>query len=104
SSRRAGPGHPVASGTAGPVGGIRRCADRPLSGGRRLLEGGVVSRVQGLILAAGRGSRLGAHTEARPKGMVELAGQPLIRWQCAALAGAGVAPTTIVTGYRHEQI
>lgn len=60
--------------------------------------------LQGLILAAGRGSRLGAHTESRPKGMVELAGQPLIRWQCAALAEAGVTPTTIVTGYRHAQI
>lgn len=63
-----------------------------------------MSGPQGLILAAGRGSRLGAHTESRPKGLVELAGRPLIRWQCAALADAGVGPTTIVTGYRHEQI
>src|ERR1700761_5512415 len=35
-----------------------------------------------LIVAAGRGERLGA---ARPKALVELAGVPLVQWSLAAL-------------------
>lgn len=57
-----------------------------------------------LILAAGRGSRLGAHTEARPKGMVELLGRPMLQWQVDALHAAGIDEVTVATGYRAEVI
>lgn len=57
---------------------------------------------RGIILAAGRGSRLGNMTEAMPKGMVELGGHPLIAWQMAVLRSAGIAEIAVVTGYRAE--
>src|SRR6202049_3903119 len=37
-----------------------------------------------LIVAAGRGERLGAD---RPKALVELAGRPLVQWSIDALSG-----------------
>lgn len=55
-----------------------------------------------VILAAGRGSRLGPMTEAQPKGMVALGGHPLIEWQIASLRAGGVEEVAIVTGYRAE--
>jgi choline kinase len=57
-----------------------------------------------VILAAGRGSRLGPHTEDRPKCLVELAEKPLIRRQIAALRGAGVPSIGIVRGYLANKI
>ena len=59
---------------------------------------------QAVILAAGRGSRLGALTDCVPKGMVEVAGKPLLAWQRSALLAAGVEKVTVVTGYRGELI
>ncbi len=56
------------------------------------------------VLAAGRGRRLGAMTEARPKGLIELAGRPLIDWQLAALRAGGIDEIAIVTGYRGEML
>jgi choline kinase len=55
--------------------------------------------MKALILAAGRGSRMLALTEDRPKGLVELAGRPLLDYQLAALTGAGCTPIGAVTGY-----
>jgi L-glutamine-phosphate cytidylyltransferase len=57
-----------------------------------------------VILAAGRGSRLGNKTSDVPKGMVELDGKPLLEWQHAALRAAGVADITVITGYLGEVI
>lgn len=55
-----------------------------------------------LILAAGRGSRLGAMTEAQPKGWVSLGGQTLIERQLATLKAGGIREIAIVTGYRAD--
>jgi len=55
-----------------------------------------------LILAAGRGSRLGNLTLDRPKCLTVLAGRTLLDWQLAALRGAGIEDIAIVTGYRSE--
>ena len=60
--------------------------------------------MKAIVLAAGRGSRLGAMTDQRPKCLVELDRRPLLRWQAAALAAAGVERVTVVTGYRRESI
>lgn len=60
--------------------------------------------VKAVILAAGRGSRLGNLTDDRPKCMVELWGKPLLHWQLEALRGAGIEDVTIVRGYMAEKI
>jgi choline kinase len=60
--------------------------------------------MRGLILAAGRGSRLGAAGERRPKCMVPVGGRPLLEWQREALEGAGIVELGVVCGYRAEQV
>ena len=46
-----------------------------------------------LIVAAGRGERLGA---GRPKALVELAGRPLLQWSIEALSGVeGMGPIVL---------
>lgn len=57
-----------------------------------------------VILAAGRGSRMGRLTRTRPKAMLRLAGRSLLDWQRAALSAAGVDAVTVVTGHAHEAI
>jgi choline kinase len=57
-----------------------------------------------VILAAGRGSRLGPHTEDCPKCLVELAHKPLIQRQISALRGGGVSSIGIVRGYLADRI
>ncbi|WP_165072024.1 phosphocholine cytidylyltransferase family protein [Desulfovibrio sp. ZJ200] len=52
-----------------------------------------------VLLAAGRGSRLRELTARKPKCLVEIAGKPLLRWQCEALRGAGAARILVVRGY-----
>lgn len=56
--------------------------------------------VKGLILAAGRGSRLGGLTDLRPKALVSLLGRPLIEWQIHSLRAAGISQITAIGGYR----
>lgn len=58
--------------------------------------------MRGLILAAGRGSRMVAATADRPKALVELGGVPLLDWQLSALRGAGIREIGLVRGYRGE--
>jgi len=60
--------------------------------------------VRGLILAAGRGSRLGPLCEQRPKCLVELAGRPLLERQIEALHRGGVERIGIVRGYCAERL
>lgn len=58
--------------------------------------------MRAIILAAGRGSRMGAHTDDRPKCLVEFEGRPLLDWQLQALGQAGIDEVGIVTGYRSD--
>ena len=60
--------------------------------------------MRGLILAAGRGSRLGPLCEQRPKCLVELAGRPLLERQIEALRRGGVEQIGIVRGYCAERL
>ena len=60
--------------------------------------------MRALILAAGRGSRVGARTQNRPKCLVEIAGRPLLDLQHSALRGAGIDDLAIVRGYRAEDL
>lgn len=57
-----------------------------------------------IILAAGRGSRLGGHTGDRPKCLVPVGGRPLLEWQIDALAKAGVTSIAVVRGYEGWQL
>lgn len=60
--------------------------------------------MQGVVLAAGEGTRLRPLTADRPKGLVELAGKPLLSHCFEALLSAGVDELIVVVGYRGEQI
>jgi choline kinase len=62
--------------------------------------------MKAIILAAGRGSRMGEKTANMPKCMMELWGRPLIEHCVDSLKGAGFAASDIgiVTGYRQEMI
>ncbi len=57
-----------------------------------------------VLLAAGRGTRLGKLTESTPKPLLEVAGAPLISHIVTALADAGIHEIAIVTGYLAEQL
>ncbi len=57
----------------------------------------------GIILAAGRGSRLGKYTKNKPKGLVKVHNKPLIEWQINSLKKAGVRNIYIITGYRKNK-
>jgi L-glutamine-phosphate cytidylyltransferase len=59
---------------------------------------------RGLILAAGRGSRIGAQTAAVPKCLLTLAGRTLLDWQIASLRKAGIDEIGVVVGYLGDQI
>src|SRR6266849_3892034 len=60
--------------------------------------------MRAIILAAGRGKRLGPLGDGRPKCLVELSGKPLIERQVAALRGGGVREIGMVRGYRADMI
>ena len=60
--------------------------------------------MRAIILAAGRGSRMGQLGDDRPKCLVELEGKPLIERQIAALRRGGVEEIGVVRGYRAEMI
>lgn len=57
-----------------------------------------------VLLAAGRGTRMGALTATTPKPLLRVAGRPIIAHALAGLARAGVQTAVIVVGYRGEQI
>lgn len=59
---------------------------------------------QAIILAAGRGSRMGALTVEQPKCLTILAGQRLLDWQLSALATAGIEAITVVGGYHIDML
>jgi choline kinase len=60
--------------------------------------------MRAIILAAGRGSRMGELGDVRPKCLVEFGGKLLIERQVAALRGAGAQAVGVVRGYRAEMI
>ena len=60
--------------------------------------------MRALILAAGRGSRMGSLGDDRPKCLVELDGRPLLDRQLAPLRRGGAEEIGIVSGYRAEML
>lgn len=57
-----------------------------------------------IIVAAGRGRRLGNQTDDVPKCMVKVGGRPILHWQLDALASIGIDDVVIVRGYLGDRI
>lgn len=57
-----------------------------------------------VILAAGRGRRMGALTEDRPKCLLPVGGQTILEHQLATLSALGVTEITVVTGYCSDRV
>jgi phosphoenolpyruvate phosphomutase len=57
-----------------------------------------------IVIAASRGAALGPLTAERPKCMIDVRGQPLLRRLCGTLRDCGIGDVTVVRGYRKETI
>lgn len=60
--------------------------------------------MKALILAGGRGKRLGQFSENQNKCMMRIAGKPLIEYSLDCAAKAGVEEIVVVVGYKAEEI
>ena len=60
--------------------------------------------MKAIILAAGRGSRLGSLTDEQPKCLTVVGSRKLLEWQINALRNGGVDEVVIVSGYRSEML
>lgn len=60
--------------------------------------------MRGIVLAAGRGSRLNGTAASRPKCLVELGGQTLVERQIHALENAGITDIAVVVGCDAERV
>jgi NDP-sugar pyrophosphorylase family protein len=60
--------------------------------------------VKALVLAAGRGSRLGVETAETNKCMLRMLGKPLVQYSLENAAQAGVSEIVVVVGYRAEDV
>ena len=58
--------------------------------------------MNGIILAAGMGTRLQPITNDRPKALVEINGKSLFSQQLELMENLGVSPITVVTGHAHR--
>ncbi len=59
---------------------------------------------RGVILAAGRGTRLGPLTDSVPKPLLDIGGTPLLVRILDGLVEAGVVESVVVAGYRADQV
>lgn len=59
---------------------------------------------QAVVLAAGRGTRMGGMTSEVPKPMLPVQGRPILEHVLDNLAAAGVERFLLVVGYRHEMV
>jgi choline kinase len=55
-----------------------------------------------ILIAAGRGKRLGPHTEEIPKCMVPVGPRPILGWVWDAFAAAGIEELVVIRGYRGD--
>jgi dTDP-glucose pyrophosphorylase len=62
------------------------------------------TNIKALILAAGRGSRLGEHSDSGNKCMLRMFGKPLVQYSLENAVRAGAVEINIVVGYRAEAI
>ena len=55
-----------------------------------------------ILIAAGRGKRLGTHTDEMPKCMVQVGAKPILGWVWDALSSVGVDELVVIRGYRGD--
>ena len=55
-----------------------------------------------ILIAAGRGKRLGTHTDEVPKSMVDVGAHPILGWVWRAFAAAGIEELVVIRGYRGD--
>jgi glucose-1-phosphate thymidylyltransferase len=60
--------------------------------------------MNGVILAAGEGTRLQPRTHDRPKPLVEVAGRPILEYSFETLLEAGITDAVVVVGYKKDEI
>ena len=60
--------------------------------------------MKAIILAAGRGSRLGKYTKEIPKGLLKIAGKTILDIQIQCYRNAGITDISVVKGYKGEAI
>ena len=60
--------------------------------------------VRAIVLAASRGKALGPLTEDRPKCMIDIHGQPLLRRLVSTLRDSGIRDVSVVRGYKKEAV
>ncbi len=60
--------------------------------------------MQAVIVAAGRGTRLGALTTDRPKCLLEVGRRTILEHQIAALEACGIDELLVVTGFESAQV
>lgn len=61
-------------------------------------------KTKAIILAAGRGSRMGDATASKPKCLNVLNDKCLLDWQLLSLRHAGIEEVTVVRGYRSDML
>jgi dTDP-glucose pyrophosphorylase len=69
-----------------------------------LLGGDDENRMQAIVPAAGEGTRLRPLTTDRPKGLVAVAGKPILTHCFESLLAAGIDDIVVVVGYRGDDI
>jgi dTDP-glucose pyrophosphorylase len=57
-----------------------------------------------IVLAAGKGTRMGALTEEIPKPMLPIEGRPMLEYIVGRLQQSGIPEILLVVGYHHEMI
>lgn len=55
-----------------------------------------------ILIAAGRGKRLGAHTDEVPKSMVAIGARPILGWVWDAFRAQGIEELVVIRGYRGD--
>ncbi len=60
--------------------------------------------IQGLILAAGKGRRLGGLLNGKPKGLLTIGGMSLIEHQIASMRACGIKRIGVVVGYGADYV
>src|SRR5262245_46688305 len=64
----------------------------------------IAAPTKALIIAAGRGSRLKAHTADKPKCMLAFGGKTLLQRQFDVYRACGIQDISLIRGYRKEKI
>jgi D-glycero-alpha-D-manno-heptose 1-phosphate guanylyltransferase len=62
------------------------------------------ARIEVIILAGGKGTRLRPAVSDRPKVLAEVAGRPFLAWIIDRLSGAGFRHVVLATGYMAEKV